>query len=700
MIEIATCPQCGQPAVGQGRFCASCGADIRPPASDVSDEGAADRLFIDSLRRATIGEYEIREELGRGGMATVFLAQDLRLRKKVAIKVLSPQLHRVPGMATRFLREAQTAAGMEHPNIIPIYAYRETADFAFFTMRYVDGASLSAVAKQVQKFPIPTVRALLWDIGGALSCAHAQGVLHRDVKPGNVLLGRDGAVVVTDFGIAKRADGDSLTMTGQLLGTPAYMSPEQCRGVDISFASDQYSLGVMAYELLAGRAPFNSYGAGELMAQHLMEPAPHIHTFRPDCPADLAASVMRMLAKHPAERYASIDEALHAARAVPLLPSDPARLQIRAWAENPVHARSLADTPLSPLVGSLKPASSPPEIVAAPTPVVPTPVAPTLVVTPPVSPVQTVATPESSSKVGTSRWLLFSPAVVAVLVSTWLLLRERPKAPPPPPPPASVVARGTLQVEQLPDRGQVFVDGTLVQGARVEVDTGARRVRIEAPGFVVLDTTLNVAMDSTSTLVFAAAKLPAAPPPRKPEIAGPDKPVVKPSTGVLVVSGLPAGGRTFVDGRPRAGSRLELEPGRRTVRLQAAGFVSVESVVQISAGTTGTLVFASTRIEPPARSAAPSAAPSVAPSAAASPAPPPVTPPVSSGVLMLRVTPFARVFVDGAFKSEDNKWVLPMTEGRHVIRFEKPGYAPLEATVTVTAGDTLKKSYTIQAVSP
>ncbi len=667
MVEIASCPKCARVVVGEGRFCANCGADIRPPESDLAAEGSADRLLVESLRRATIGEYEIREELGRGGMATVFLAHDIRLKKKVAVKVLSPHLQMLPGMATRFLREAQTAAGMEHPNIIPIYAYRETADFAFFTMRYVEGASLSAVAKEIRQFPIATVRALLWDIGGALSCAHAHGVLHRDMKPGNVLLGRDGSVVVTDFGIAKQTEGHALTMTGQLLGTPAYMSPEQCRGMDISFASDQYSLGVMAFELLAGRLPFVSPAAGGLMAQHLMEPAPQLLDFRPDCPVDLARSVMRMLVKNPSERFATIDEALTAAGAVPVLPSDPARLQIRKWAEHPVHARSLADTPLSPLIGSLPSASAPAEVAAPPTPV-----APTLVVRAPQTPIQDVPRPRSASTLRNSRWVLFSPAAVAVLVTIWLLLRERPKSLTPP-----VVTRGTLQVEKLPPGGEVFVDGARVQGARFALSTGAHRVRVDAPGFVVLDTTIDVVKNDTSTLVFAARRIVELAP-DSPGGKGPGGPVQERRKGTLVITGLPPGGRALVDGRAISGSRVELDTGRHTIRLQASGFVPVVSVVRVSTDATSTLVFASSRIATP----------------------PPGPPPVSNGVLMLRVRPYARVFVDGAFKSEDELLVISVREGRHVLRFEKPGYVTLEATVTVTAGDTLKKSFTIQPESP
>lgn len=671
MVELASCRNCAQVIVGEGRFCASCGADVRPPENAFAAEGSADRLLVESLRRATIGEYEIREELGRGGMATVFLAHDIRLKKKVAIKVLSPHLQLLPGMATRFLREAQTAAAMEHPNIIPIYAYRATADFAFFTMRYVEGASLSAVAKELRQFPISTVRALLWDIGSALSCAHAHGVLHRDVKPGNVLLGRDGSVVVTDFGIAKQTDGHALTLTGQLLGTPAYMSPEQCRGADISFASDQYALGVIAFELLAGRLPFVSQAAGGLMAQHLMEPAPPVLNFRPDCPVGLANAVMRMLLKNPAERFASIDLGLIAAGAVAVLPSDAARLQIRAWAEHPVHARNLADTPLSPLVGSMQLASEPADLATPPPSVAATPMMGT-----PVHPRSEATARRGASPLGNARWVWFSPAIVAVLVTACLLLlRDRPQAAQP----APTVAQGTLVVDSIPFGAQLFVDDSPVRGPRLVIAAGTHRVRVDAPGFVTFDTALTVVSASVSTVVFAAEKL-AAVPFNSVVRSEPDAAPPKARRGALVIAGLPAGGRTFVDGRVQSGSRLNLEPGRHRVRLEAAGFLPVESVVDVREGLTSRIVFVTRRDESRA-------------------APPP---PAASafGVLMLRVRPFARVFVDGAFRSEDELLVLSVQEGRHVLRFEKAGYVSLDATVTVTAGDTLKKSFTIQPEKP
>ncbi|HEX4934998.1 MAG TPA: serine/threonine-protein kinase, partial [Gemmatimonadaceae bacterium] len=323
MTPSVLCSRCNATVAEGQRYCGNCGAEARSFPSEAALEAGVLQELVNALRRATLGEYEIREELGRGGMAYVFLAHEISLGRKVALKVLAPHLQLVPGMPTRFLREAQTAAGLEHPNIIPIYARRETPDVVFFTMRYVAGITLSALVRQVGPLPIPLVRSLLSDIGGALAFAHHHGVLHRDVKPGNVMVGRDGSVFVTDFGIAKQTAGAGLTVTGQLLGTPGYMSPEQCRGGDVSHASDQYSLGAMAFELLCGRPPFVGNNAIEIMAQQMTQPVPDLLSLRPDCPPELAHVVLRMLAKEPTARFPSLEEAMWTARAVPLSPGDP-----------------------------------------------------------------------------------------------------------------------------------------------------------------------------------------------------------------------------------------------------------------------------------------------------------------------------------------------------------------------------------------
>src|SRR5688572_11601571 len=360
MTQSLACPSCEREVLPGDRFCATCGTLLSTghrPAADLT----SDSQLQEALRLATVGEYEIRGELGRGGMAIVYLAVDLRLGRKVALKVLAPHLQQLPGMAMRFLREAQTAAVLEHPNIIPIYAHRETPDLAFFSMRYVSGLPLSRLADHVRQFPVPLVRALLADIGGALSFAHRHGVLHRDVKPGNVMVGRDGAVFVTDFGIAKQSDVPGLTLTGQFLGTPEYMSPELCRGLAASTSSDQYALGVVMFELLAGTCPFVGNNPMEIMEQQRTAPAPDLRELRPDCPSELADAVATMLAKAPSDRFASIDEAMKAAHATALHHWDPVKAPLQQWIGEHAPERSFAATPVSPLIRTRSAPSPPPK---------------------------------------------------------------------------------------------------------------------------------------------------------------------------------------------------------------------------------------------------------------------------------------------------------------------------------------------------
>ena len=266
-----------------------------------------------ALRNATQGEYEIQGEIGRGGMAVVYLAHDLALKRKVAIKVMTPALMLMDaGIQERFKREAQTAASLSHPHIIPVYAVKHADDLVFFVMKYIVGRSLESVIKEVGALPFTVVHTILDQSGGALAHAHKRGVIHRDIKPGNIMLDEDGWVVVADFGIAKVAEAEALTMTGGVVGTPAYMSPEQCSGGEVTGAADQYSLGIVAYEMITGRTPFKSGTMVNLIYDHCHTAPPPILDTRPDCPPELAAVVERMIEKDPADRFPSIDEAVSA----------------------------------------------------------------------------------------------------------------------------------------------------------------------------------------------------------------------------------------------------------------------------------------------------------------------------------------------------------------------------------------------------
>jgi serine/threonine-protein kinase len=302
---------------------------------------------LELLRQETLGEYEILDELGRGGMATVYLAHDIALDRRVAIKVMSTALPD-EGLAERFRREARTAASLNHPHIIPIYAVRERSPLLYFVMKFVAGQSLDPIMKKSGGLPIPLARVVLAQAASALGYAHRRGVIHRDVKPANIMLDDDGWVVVTDFGIAKVPSATGLTLTGVTVGTPAYMSPEQCMGKEVTGASDQYSLGVVAYEMLTGRKLFTASTAMAMMYAHFHEEPKPLREVRPEIPEDLEAVVLRMLQKEPENRWPKIDEAFTA----PALQHDDPITQhlISLATEGGLGARSAQiSTPTSPI---------------------------------------------------------------------------------------------------------------------------------------------------------------------------------------------------------------------------------------------------------------------------------------------------------------------------------------------------------------
>lgn len=284
-------------------------------AESSEDQGPTvqDRLR-EALRAATFGEFEVYDELGRGGMARVYLCYDLTLDRHVAIKVMAPSLMLEEGMDERFRREAKISASLSHPNIVPVYQVKQTEDLAFFVMKYIDGCTLNFVIGEHAPLPPELVRQLLKQVAGALAYAHERGIVHRDIKPANILIDDAGHAILTDFGIARSAGLSGLTATGASVGTPYYMSPEQCSKGEISGQSDQYALGVVAYQMLSGRLPFTGSDQGEVLRAHLYDIPEDISVACPRCPPDLNRVVMRMLAKRAEDRWPTLDDAMAALR--------------------------------------------------------------------------------------------------------------------------------------------------------------------------------------------------------------------------------------------------------------------------------------------------------------------------------------------------------------------------------------------------
>jgi tRNA A-37 threonylcarbamoyl transferase component Bud32/ketosteroid isomerase-like protein len=327
-MTLATCTQCGNHVIA-GDVCSHCGTPTPAPAPDVARYGSEAEVILEKLRRVAAPKYQVRRILGSGGMAGVYLADEPRLGRQVAIKVMSPSLMMDPKLVDRFGQEARTIAQLAHPNIITIYEVDDREDLHYFTMTYVAGRTLGQVlSESLVPLPIDVTRAWFYQIGDALAYAHKHGVVHRDVKPGNVLLDLRGNALVTDFGIAKVADSDSgLTRTGMLVGTPAYMSPEQCLSGRVTGASDQYSLGAVIYQMLTGQRPFEGPTLSVMQAHVTQQPRP-IPELRPDCPQDLVAAVERMLQKRPEDRWPTLSAAIAAAGAAPPALDGPVRDQL------------------------------------------------------------------------------------------------------------------------------------------------------------------------------------------------------------------------------------------------------------------------------------------------------------------------------------------------------------------------------------
>ena len=291
---------------------------MTPPAN-------SERTLRDRVIDAIGTQYALEEELGRGGMSVVYRARDLRLNRPVAIKVLPPDLAHDTAIRTRFTREAQTAAQLSHAHIVPIYDVGEKDGIAWFVMALLTGGNLATLLAHEHRLPVEEARRFVREVADALDYAHQRGVIHRDIKPDNILIDHEtGRALVTDFGIAWAMEAASrLTVTGIAVGTPTYMSPEQAVGERaLDGRSDIYSLGVLAYQMLTGRVPFTAANSMALLLKHVTEYPRPIGDLRPDTPASMVAAIERALMKSPEDRWptaATLRDALHPdARQVPV----------------------------------------------------------------------------------------------------------------------------------------------------------------------------------------------------------------------------------------------------------------------------------------------------------------------------------------------------------------------------------------------
>ncbi len=530
------CTRCGSQVSQQSKFCPSCGLDLSSITPLATGQAPAEQTDADIVRDALKDEYEIVEELGRGGMAIVFRAREKQLDREVAVKVLPFSLAFDAEFVERFQREARTAAQLEHTNIIPIYRVGRAGRVIYFVMKLLRGSALSDVIAERGALPVAEIKKMLKETAGALGYAHARGIVHRDIKPDNIMFDESGHAVVTDFGIAKAGSGTRLTGTGMAIGTPHYMSPEQARAQKLDGRSDIYSLGVVAYQCLAGVVPFDGEDAFSIGYKHITEPLP-----RPELKSaeqrHLFEVIWRMMAKAPEDRFQKAEEvaaaldkgaaagataistqatvAMSAAETAVLpqgagqrtgtRPSTPTTPMPRAMPPRPEPARAkrgggvlvgmflmliliggggggayyyyvvLGNAPPAFLEGIIPGATSPVSTTAG---------AP-------------AANPATAPADSTARDSIGRDSAAAGQAAG-------PSA-------AELPNTGTLTLVDLPARGRVTVDGQVKEGNPLTLDAGSRRVAVTAPGYSPFTATIAIRRGGDTTLTVKLRRPAAAP---------------------------------------------------------------------------------------------------------------------------------------------------------------------------------------------
>ena len=521
------CSRCGTQNKDTAKFCDSCGLDLTamtPTGARGAGLGAdaPDISEIDMVRQELSEEYEILDELGRGGMAIVFKAKEKQLDREVAIKVLPFSLAFDREFVERFQREARTSAKLEHPNIIPIYRVGKSGRIIYFVMKFLRGKPLSSILGARGSLPPQEIRRILSEVSRALAYAHKKEIVHRDIKPDNIMFDEHGHAVVTDFGIAKAVSGGKLTGTGMSIGTPHYMSPEQAKAQPLDGRSDIYSLGVVAYQCLVGTVPFDGEDSFSIGYKHIMEeiPTPPLET--PE-KRQLFEIIRRMMAKTPTQRFQNADElvaVLEGGRSVTFTTDATQAMPSMA---GPGIA-SAPTTPLPRATGTRTPVGA--GAAGGPVPI----------------PVQQ---PKRSVLAGLLVWLLIVGAVFggggfyaykqglifakpadkppvdttfgvgvdstahrdsaggALAVDTPRVDTSRTAlvTPPPPAPPSG--PPGRLVLQGLPRGARVSIEGQSVAGNQIDLPSGVHRLTVRAAGFQTFDRQVTITPGQTFTMRVA-----------------------------------------------------------------------------------------------------------------------------------------------------------------------------------------------------
>jgi hypothetical protein len=485
------CPSCNTGRIDRATGkCAQC--QYEPPALDADDVPPGEEIEA-QVRKLVGDDYHLEGLIGRGGMSLVYLAREVELNRLVALKVLPYLLSMGSNTPERFHREAKIAASLEHPNIVPVYRVGTTSSFMWYSMKYIKGLSLAQMVDQRGPLEVDMLLELLSQVGSALTYAHRRGIVHRDVKPENVLVDGHGWVWVCDFGVAKAFGSMPLTQTGGTLGTPSYMSPEQCYGEQLDGRADQYALAILVYRSLSGALPFQADSVGEMIRKQCMDLPPRLGDVRPDLPPVVTEALLRAMSKQREERFRTVTEFIEAlggkvpisavreslGAAVQALPDDypteimrtPTRLRARRAAKLGVVAAALitAGIALLPQLGRMPPGNG-----------------------------DAVAAPEAGVA---AQGAALAPAETTVAepptVDRPPPVSERRERPVPPAP-------ARLYVSTVPVVGRLYVNGTEMghsYAVGLEVPAGRLRIRIEQDGYHTLDTTVIAAPGDSVALI-------------------------------------------------------------------------------------------------------------------------------------------------------------------------------------------------------
>jgi len=494
------CFRCGAAIPEGAHFCASCGTQATDPhEATVLIETDDPEALLNRVRMVLAGEYDVERELARGGMGVIFKATEVGLRRSVALKVLPPELGFSVKAAERFKREARMVAELDHPNIIPVYRIGQLGGIFFIAMKFIEGRSLGLLLDTQGALPVPVALQVLRGATRALAYAHDRHIVHRDIKGANILIDRDGRVMVSDFGVALRSSDVNLTADGTVIGTPPFMSPEQCSGKRAGPQSDQYSLGIVGFQLLTGSVPFQADTIAGMMHHHFFTPVPDVRQARDDVPDVLAEALNRVLQKDPAARFGTTRDMLAALEAIPFSEAD--RRDSERVLSQLVQGASIAKMATRPL---------------SPLPDLPT----------------ALLTPTKARKPRLALWA--GVVVTGVLLLGLGLARLASRgsnatagpAPSPAPPPAAQAngtpespradsiratpqpraaspVTGKLRLLTSPPGAEILIDGRQVGVGSVfdlPLAAGPRQLEVRAPGYGTFDTTVVVEVGGTLSL--------------------------------------------------------------------------------------------------------------------------------------------------------------------------------------------------------